>query len=196
MKKLMASIVMVAGMVLVPILGMAEGAPAPTPVDRATKAAANTEALYQQAKALLAKAQQDVDVTAANEAKAKEDLKISIATGDKAKIKAAEAELEKASYAAAEATRKVRQLAVQVERLKVLADKEKLAVAQAASADPKVAEKAADEAELLAAKAVRISKTIDEIMQPRPRLKIVGVTIPTTTTSTTQPSPTPVGDRG
>lgn len=193
MKKLLASI-MVAGMALVPILGMA--AAAPTPVERATAASANADMIYQQAKDVLAKALKDVDVTAANEAKAKEDFKIATATGDKAKIQAASAALKKALREAAEAARKARELAVQVERLRVIAEKAKLTIAKAGSTDPKVAEKAAEEAESLAARAVRISKTIEEIMKPRPPLEIIQVTIPTTTTSTTQPSPTPVGQRG
>lgn len=193
MKKLLASI-LVAGMALVPVLGKA--APVPTPVERATKAAANAETLYQQAKDLLVKVQKEADLAAANEAKAKEDLKIATATGDKVKIKAAEAALEKASLAAAEAAKKARELAVQVERLRVIAEKANAEIVKAGSSDPKVAGKAADEAEALAAKAVRIGKTIEEILKPRQRLEIIGITIPTTTTSTTQPSPTPVGKRG
>lgn len=195
MKKLMASI-LVAGMSLVPMLCTAAEAPAPTPIERANKAAANAELISQQAKDLLAKALKDVDLTAANEAKAKEDLKIATVSGDKEKIKEAKDALRKASREAAEASRKARELAKQVERLKVIAEKAKLAASQAGAADAKAAEKAALEAESLAAMAVRISKTIQEILQPRPGLEIIGVTIPTTTTSTTQPSPTPVGKRG
>lgn len=195
MKKFMASILM-AGIALVPILGMTAEVPAPTPVERATKAAANADTIYQQAKAVLEKAQQDLDLKAANLAKAKEDLKIATAAGDKAKIKAAQDALREATLAAAEATRIVRQVTPQVERLKVITEKAKLAVTQAGAADPKVSEKAADDAEALAAKAVRISKSIEEILKPRGRPEFVQVTIPTTTTSTTQPSPTPVGERG
>ena len=195
MKKLLASI-LVAGMALVPVLGVAVEAPAPTPVERATKAAANADAVYQQAKTLLEQALKNVDITAANEAKAKEDLKIATASGDKDKIKAAADALEKATREARFAARKARELAAQVERLKVIADKAKLAVAAAASTDPKVAQKAADEAERLAARAAQIGITIQEILKPHPRLEIIGVTIPTTTTSTTRPSPTPVGNRG
>ena len=123
-------------------------------------------------------------------------MKTALASGDKAKIKAAKDALEKATLAAAEAARKAQELSKQVERLKVIADKAKLDVTQAGSSDPKVAEKAALDAEALAAKAGRIEDTIQEIMKPRHRLEIIGVTIPTTTTSTTQPSPTPVGKRG
>jgi len=195
MKKILAGI-LVAGMALVPILGMAAGTPIPTPVERATKAEAKAEAIYQQAKTLLVKVQQEATLTAANETKAKDDLKTALASGDKAKIKAAKDALEKATLAAAEATRKAQELSKQVERLKVIADKAKLDVTQAGSSDPKVAEKAALEAEALAARANRIEDTIQEIMKPRHRLEIIGVTIPTTTTSTTQPSPTPVGKRG
>jgi hypothetical protein len=195
MKKLMASI-LVAGMALVPILGKAAEAPVPTSVERATKAAANVGAIYQQAKDLLAKALKEVDLTAANESKASADLKIATESGDKAKIKAAGEALEKAKRAAQQASRVARELANQVERLKVLDDKAKLAVVAAGSTDPKVAEKAADDAESLSARAVRIEKNIEQILKPRPPLEIIGVTIPSTTTSTTQPSPTPVGQRG
>jgi len=189
----MASI-LVAGMALVPILGMA--AAAPTPVERATKASANVELIYQQAKDLMAKISKEADFAAANESKAKDDLKIAMASGDKEKIRLASAAFEKAAHEAADTARKVRELARQIERLKVLADKAKLDIVQAGSTDPKVAEKAAEEAESFSARAVRIGDSIQEILKPRPRLEIIGVTIPTTTTSTTRPSPTPVGDRG
>lgn len=195
MKKIMASI-LVAGMALVPIIGMAAGTLVPTPLERATKAAADTDSIYQNAKIILDKAQQEVVLTAANEAKAKEDLKIAEASGDKEKIKAATLALKNASEAAAEAVRKANALARQVERLRILSGKAKLAVGQAGSTDPKVAEKAADDAEALEARAIRISNTIEDILKPRPRLENIGVNIPTTTTSTTKPSPTPVGDRG
>ncbi len=194
MKKLLAGI-LVAGMALVPVLGLAAEAPAPTPVERATKAAANADAVYQQAKVLLAQALKNVDVAAANEAKLKADLKIATESGDKAKIKAATDALAKASREVSVATRKARELATQVERLKVIADKAKLAAAEAVSTDLKVAQKAADEAERLAAKASVIGKNIAEIINPSQphRIEIIEVTVPTTTTSTTQPSPTPVG---
>lgn len=195
MKKIMAGI-MVAGLALVPVLGFPAEAPAPTPVERATKAAADCDAIYQQAKVLLAKAQQDSDLAAANLIKAREDLKIAQATGDKEKIEAATLALQKATHDAAEAARMARQLARQAERLKVIAEKAKQAVIDAGSTDPKIAEKAANDAEALAARAVRITKTMEEIMKPRGRPPVSEVTIPSTTTSTTQPSPTPVGKRG
>ncbi len=195
MKKFMAGM-LIAGIALVPFLGMTAGAPAPTPVERAKKASADAELIYQQAKALLAKVQQEVDTTAANLAKAVEDLKIATASGDKAKIKLASEAKAKAFQASAEANRKLRGVTKQVEKLKVIAEKAKLAIVDAGSADPKIAGAAAEAAEALAAKAVRISKNIEEIIKPRGKIEVVGVTIPTTTTSTTQPSPTPVGDRG
>jgi hypothetical protein len=195
MKKLMASI-LVAGMALVPILGMAADAPAPTPVQRAVKSAADADLIYQQAQALMVKVQKEADLTAAVAAKANEDLKMAVASRDKDKIKAANAALRKARHEADAAARRARELAQQLERLKVIAEKAKLAAVAAASTDPKIAEKAADDAEALAARAVRIGKTIEEILKPRPRIEIIGVTIPSTTTSTTQPSPTPVGKRG
>jgi len=195
MKKLLAGMLVV-GMALVPILGMAAGVPAPTPLERATKAAANAEAIYQQAKDLLAKVQQEVVLAAADEAKAKEDLKIAIATGDKTKINAAKGRFEKATRIAKEKERMARELAKQVERLKMIAEKAKMDVTQAGSPDPKVAQKAAADAEALAAKALQVERTIKEIMKPHHGLDIIGVTIPSTTTSTTKPSPTPVGQRG
>lgn len=195
MKKLLASI-LVAGIALVPVLGLAVDVPALTPVQRATKAAADADLIYQQAKALQVKVQQEADLASANAAKAIEDLKIAVASGDKAKIKVASEAAKKAKFEADDAARKVRELARQVERLKVLTEKIKLAADKAASPDVKVAEKAADEAEALAARTVRISKGIEQILKPRPRIEIIGVTIPSTTTSTTQPSPTPVGERG
>ena len=137
-----------------------------------------------------------LSLAAANVAKATEDLKIAVASGDQAKIKAATDALKKAKFVAADATRKVRAMARQVERLKVFAERAKQAAALAASPDIKVAEKAANDAEGFAARAVRVSKSIEEILKPRPAIDIIGVTIPPTTTSTTQPSPTPVGERG
>jgi hypothetical protein len=195
MKKLLASI-LVAGMALVPVLSLAAEVPALTPVQRATKAAADADLIYQQALALQVKVQQEADLAAANVAKATEDLKIAVASGDQAKIKAATDALKKAKFVAADATRKVRAMARQVERLKVFAERAKQAAAVAASPDIKVAEKAANDAEGFAARAVRVSKSIEEILKPRPAIDIIGVTIPPTTTSTTQPSPTPVGERG
>lgn len=195
MKKIMASIMM-AGLALVPVLGLSEEAPAPTPIERATKAAASAETLYQEAKAVLVKAQQEADLATANLARAKEDLKIAETAGDKEKIEVAKQALRKAVLEASERNRIARSLARQTERLKMLADKAKQAVVDAGSSDPKAAAKAADDAEALLAKAVRIAKTMEEIMKPRDRPPVGDVTIPTTTTSTTQPSPTPVGNRG
>jgi hypothetical protein len=197
MKKFMAGM-LIAGIAMVPFFGMTAGAPAATPIERAKKASADADLLYQQAKALLTKVQQEAAAAAASLAKAVEDLKIATASGDNAKIAQATDAKVKAEFAAKESARKAGILAKPVEKLKMLSEKSKLLIAEAGGTDPKKAEAAAEKAEGFAAQAARITKNIENnILKPRKQMEFVGTTtIPSTTTSTTQPSPTPVGDRG
>ncbi len=194
MRKLMTAM-MLAGLVMIPVVGMTAGA-ASTPAEIASAAVARAEAAVQSGLETLAKAQKASDEAVANLDKAKADLRLAEASGDKDKIKAATDALQKAKWVASQATRRVSHVTDLVDRLKVILEKAKEAAQKVAQAKtPEEAKAAAAMAELQAAKAGRILKSIDEVMKPRPRLEIIGMTIPTTTTSTTKSSPTPIGFR-
>ena len=194
MRKLMTAMIL-AGLVLIPVVGMTAGA-ASTPAEIASAAVARTEAAVQSGLETLAKAQKGSDQAVANLDKAKADLRLAEASGDKEKIKAATTALQNAKWLANQAARRVTQVTDMVDRLKVILEKAKEAAQKVAQAKtPEEAKAAAAMAEIQAAKSGRILKAIDEIMKPRPRLEITGLTIPTTTTSTTKSSPTPIGLR-
>jgi hypothetical protein len=194
MRKLMTAM-MLAGLVLVPVVGMTAGA-ASTPAEIASAAVARCEVALQSGLETLAKAQKGSDEAVANLDKAKADLRLAEASGDKEKMKAATAELQKAKWMAAQTTRRVTQVTDLVDRLKVILEKAKEAAQKIAQAKtPEEAKAAAAMAEMQAAKSGRILKAVEAVMKPRPRLEITGLTIPTTTTSTTKSSPTPIGLR-
>lgn len=194
MKKLMTGFVL-AGLVLLPMLGMTADSTAPSAVELAKKAAADTKAAYDKGVATLASVQKAADLAAANVDKAKTDLELAKASGDKEKIKKAQAALLEAQLASRNAAQNLMQVTRLVDRLKVLSEKAQLDADKVAQAKtPEEAAKALKSVEMLARDAGRILGSIEQVLKPRPPMDVPGVTIPTTTTSTTQPSPTPVGE--
>ena len=190
MKSLMTGIVL-AVLVMVPIWGCAAGS---TPAERASAAVSMAEASLQKGLANLAAIQKATEVAAANLDKAKADLQVAKASGDKEKIKIAEEALAKAKWLAHDSARRLKHVTDLVDRLKAVVDQVKAAASKVALAKtPADAERAADEAESKAALTARIELAVESAMKPRPPVQIIGVTIPATTTTTTRPTPTPVG---
>lgn len=196
MRKMMTGLVL-AGLVMIPVLGMTAGTEASSPAELAAASVAKADGALQKGLESLAVAQKASDQAVANVDKAQADLKLAVASGDKEKIKAAQAALQKAKWIAGDAARRLARVTALVDRLKVILEKTKAAAEKVAQAKtPEEAQAAAAEADMQAAKSGRVLKAIDEAMKPHPRLEIIGVTIPTTTTTTTQPSPTPIGKKG
>ena len=193
MKRLIAGMLL-AGLVVVPVLGRAADAPPAVMSDIAAKSLAQAESAYQQGLALKATAQQAADQAVANLDKAQTDFKLAQASGDKEKIKAAHAALVKAQAVSADKARVLSKVSALADRLKVILDKAREAAAAFASAkNPADARKALNDLERLAHSTTGVLASIETAMKPRPRVEIIGVTIPPTTTSTTTPSPTQVG---
>lgn len=196
MKKIMAGMVLV-GLFLMPMLGLTAGAPAPTPVELAAKSLATIESAYQKSVDSVAALQKASDLAAANLDKAGTDLKLAQASGDKEKIKAAQAALLKAQIEARKLAANLADANRLVERLRVILEKARLAAAKVASAKtPEEAKNALKDLQALVSPAMGLQQAVQEVGKPRPpRGPEMGeITVPSTTTSTTQPSPTPVGE--
>lgn len=117
-------------------------------------------------------------------AKAEAALKEALASGNKKKIKAAEAEWLNAKRVVLITSESLKQLDKLVDRLNVINDKAKILAT----------ENEHGKLEKLAEKASNVWEFITEHSKIRP--PIIIVIPPPCTTSTTQPSPTPVGRRG
>lgn len=142
------------------------------------------EAIYQ--KGLVAREAAQKATATAHEALVKADaaLKEALASGNKKKIKAAEAELRDAKVVVFKTSETLSQLDKLVDRLNVINDKAKNLAE----------ENEHGKLEKLAEKACTVLDFISKISKHLP--PIIIVVPPPCTTSTTQPSPTPVGRRG
>lgn len=197
MSKFMTGL-MLAALVMIPVLGMAQDKPVSTPQEIASASIVTAETSLQRGLEILASVQKAADVAVANLDKAQADLKVAEASGDKEKIKAAQDALAKAKIEKDDAASKLALITDMVDRLKVILANTKEAADRVGKATtPADAQAAADDAQEQAAKSGRVLKAIEEaVVAPPPRIELIGITIPTTTTSTTQPSPTPVGKKG
>ena len=197
MKKFISGMIL-AGLVVIPVLSRAADAPPPSVSEQVTKSVAEAEAAYQKGLALKTTAQQASDQAAANLDKARTDLKLAQASGDKDKIKAAHAALVKAQALVREKTREFDKVNGLVGRLKSILDKAKdAALTVAAAKNPAEVREALNTLQGLVRSTTGVLASIGEVMKPHPRVEIIGVTVPATTVSTTLPklSPTPVGLR-
>ncbi len=193
MKKILAVMVLT-GLVMVPVVGRSADAAVPAVSEHATKSVAEAEAAYQKGLAAKAVAQQAADQAAANLEKAKTDLKLAETTGDKEKVKAAQAALRKAGAVSADKARALNRVSGLVDRLKTILDRAREAAQKVAQAKtPDEVRKATQELDRLVHGAEGVLASIQDVMKPHPHIEIIGVTIPATTTSTTQPTPTQVG---
>lgn len=184
MKNIMASI-MVAGLALVPILGLSAEAPAPTAIERATKAAGIVDSLCQQVAKLLETAQKDS--ASANETLAA--AKVALETAKKSEDAKLIAEAQAAFNIAREKARKalldLEVLLARDARLKKIAAEVKQAVIDAGSTDPKIAEAAAKKSERLANQSIQIAENIVKVVPAFGGKLTIPLKI--------KPSPTPVG---
>lgn len=194
MKKFVAGM-MLAGLVLIPVTGMTAEARAEISIsERVTKSVAEAEAAYSKGLALKADAQKAADQAAANLEKAKTDLKLAQASGDKEKIKAAQAAMLMSKRVAEDKGRALSKVSGLVERLKVILDKAREAAATIAKAKtPAESHAELRKLEGLVNGAQGIVVSIEQALKPHPHIEVIGVTVPATTTSTTQPTPTQVG---
>ena len=191
MNRLIAGLLLV-GLVVVPVSGRAADARPAVVSDSVTRSLAQAEAAYQKGLALKATAQQAADQAAANLDKAQTDFKLAQTSGDKEKIKEAHKALLLALSVSSDKARVLSRVSGLADRLKVILDKAREAAAAVASAkNPADTRKALNDLERLAHSTTGVLDSIEVSMKPRPRVEIIGVTIPPTTTSTTLPKLTP-----
>ncbi len=167
MKRLIAGMLL-AGLVVVPVLGRAADATPADVTDSATESLAQTESAYQKGVSLKATALQVADQAAANLDKAQTDFKLAQASGDTEKIKAAHAALEMAKAVSSNKARVLSLVSALADRLKVILDKAyKVAAAVASAKTPAHARKALNDLERLAHIASGEVASIERVMKWR-----------------------------